>query len=329
MVKVTIEEEECYKCGYCMLFSLCPDNAISRDDNDIALANSFFIESAKCTECLECVAISPCDAFLIELENGKKIKRAPMFDLKTIPNLIPVIKNEKNAKSVENTFLKKVNYITNEEFPKVEFNYLTLHSDFKDNHITTDRLKIMLLWGGSFEVRIIGGNDEKYIESKGEQTFVMIPPTYSFAVNVMGNQPVEIVEICITRELISEEEIQSEMDQKSICRKESEIVFEDGPISKYGKYITRNEVDSLDFQYLVMKPNSEDAHVHDHEVEIMLLWGGEHEVWTKGITGTQIFKSNGEQTCIMVPPGYAHGVKTANDPVNIAITYIPAIDKWP
>ncbi|WP_054940661.1 hypothetical protein [Paenibacillus ihuae] len=77
-----------------------------------------------------------------------------------------------------------------------------------------------------------------------------------------------------------------------ICR-DSEIIFEDGPISLYGKFITREEIPSLDFQFLVMKPNTEDAHVHDKETEIMLLWGGAFEVWTKADIGVQSMRFRG------------------------------------
>lgn len=204
MNKVIIDKNKCYKCGFCILFEFCENNAISSDNPNIEYANEVFIDTNKCIGCLKCIEKSYCNSFLIKDLDSNKITCNTKFELNELDGIKPII------------------------------------------------------------------------------------------------------------------------------RKKSEVNFEDGVISKYGNYFTKEEMPNFDFQFLEMKPNTEDAHVHDKELEVMVLWGGSFTVWVKENGRTKIVKSDGEQTVVMVPPGYAHGVRVLGDTiVKIIIIYFPKIDNWP
>lgn len=327
MIKAIIEDGLCFKCGFCMLFDLCPDNnAIKRDDNNIELAKTFYIDSDKCSGCLSCVDINPCNAFAIKLENNRVIRTLQKFSLQSLPGVVPIIKKESSLIKANNS---KIKYITNEELPGVGFDFNLINSKSREVNFSKEKIKVLLAWGGGFELWAEDQISLQKVKSEGEQIFAYIPPFCNYGIYHLGDMPVNLVEVSISLQSVDGAEEVPQIT-RPLFRRQSNILFEDGPISKYGKYITKQELPNLDFQYLDMKINTEDAHVHDKEVEIMLLWGGMFEVWTKGPTGTQFLKSNGEQTCIMIPPGYAHGVKvTGDEEVHIVITYIPGIDSWP
>lgn len=336
MVKVKIDDEACFKCGFCMLFNLCPRKAIKRDCENLEAAQNFYIDLDQCNGCLKCIDADPCNAFFIEVEGEKLTSmKYSTFDLQRLEGVVPLIKKTANNNINKANSLFNINYINENELPTVEFNYKSLITDLKESSVQLNSIKIMLIWGGEFEFWAKCNELSYSASSTGEQIFVMIPSGYNYGIRMKGKTQgniVEIVELNISQKnnIDNAAKESSTACKQIIIKREKDIEFVDGPISIYGKYMTKEEISTFDFQSIKMKANSEDAHVHDKEIEIMLLWGGEFEVWTKGLAGTRHVKSKGEKTCVMIPPGYAHGVKnTGNKPLDIAITYIPAIDKWP